>query len=271
MQLAGVVAFAAAAFVAARSGGRASVLTTIAVLLVLAGGLVATLQTAAPIAARMGEPLVPLWLNYLLDTRSGQLAGLRMLVAGMIAGYLLAGLRWQTSNSSARPRVLFVATLMLVILLALDGHAQTAPGGSATMVAQVLHVGCGLLWAGLVLGLVVQLRANCGDRHKALRNAGMRAAIYAAIIAVSGPLLAWMHGVGPADLAASDYGRLVLLKSGLFLLALALAAGNRFHALRPHVAAQQPVLAMRLLWVEAGVVGGIILAAAALAHTPPVH
>ena len=241
-----------------------------AVLIALGGCLQVTI-TIGSLADRLGESPAALLPDYLLETRSGRLNAARIGLPFL----LLALLGWLMRQSAAwRTQALRAAALAGVlgtaVLLAASGHAPATAGGGWTVVIQALHLSLAALWAGLVLGVLAATRPGPA-LHEALRDAGNRALVYVLALAGTGVLLAWWHGAGPANLLHTGYGLTLLGKLAVFTLALAAAATNRWYALPAAEDGGRPHLPRRLLLLEAGGIGLILLAAATLTRTPPLH
>lgn len=241
-------------------------------LLLFGGVALQAVLVALPLAERLGEPLAALLLEYLRDTRSGRFAAGQ----GVLALAVATGARVAASGGHSAHRVLRAMLLLAVVLLALAvaaaGHAGVMPGahGRFTVATQVVHIVCGVLWAALVVTLLLQWRAPATLRA-ALQRAGRQALPLALAVGVTGPVLAWLHGVGVEDIGSHPYGQLVAAKSILFAVVLILAAINRFHALGAGVAAARPRMATLLLAAEGVALVAILALASALAVTPPVH
>jgi copper transport protein len=159
------------------------------------------------------------------------------------------------------------------------GHAgQTSPRG-LTVFLDWLHLVTGSVWVGGLIGLLVLWRSL----PVAKRVAGLVVSVprfsNVAFVAV---LLLLGTGVGEAILHLpivqalwqTSYGKVILIKAGILLVAMAVAAGNLLRA-KPglsggaEVSAGAARLLRRLVGVEAMLVAGAILAAAVLSSLAP--
>lgn len=275
LQLAGLVVLAAGGL--GNFGGRRSLRFTAVSACVGAGFVVLgvalqALMTTIPFAARLDEPLLGLTMEYLSDTRSGRFASGTGVLVGVVAACALVALYLGERAQNVLRVILLVAVGLLALASAVSGHAGSAPGdhGHVMVAAHAAHMACAVLWVALAASLLLQWTAPATLRA-ALQRAGRQALPLALTVGITGPVLAWLHGVGFGDLWASTYGQLVVVKSALFTVVLALAAVNRFHALRPGVMADRPHMAAGLLAVEGVALVAILILAGTLAVTPPVH
>jgi copper resistance protein D len=127
----------------------------------------------------------------------------------------------------------------LIGLIAFVGHAGATPGtaGDIHLASDIVHLLAAGAWLGGLPTLAMLLaRARLTD-DPAWRSFTVRAtrrfswlgvACVSALLA-SGIINSWNLLGGPRDLVTSDYGRLVLLKIGLFVAMAGIAAANRFH------------------------------------------
>jgi putative copper export protein len=269
VRLAGVVLLAAASWQAVLGLTPAPPLrlAALGVAALTAGGIALVMLTVAPTAERLAEPLGALTLEYVESTRHGRLV-LAPLLPGIYALLLLEALRnaggplfrqivhWMLGSSA------FAAAW----LISVGGHGGMQEGENLEMLAQVLHVAAGLAWVGLLVALVP------GALHRApqasrLRQAGNAAFGLVVVLVACGLVLAWSHGVRVPGVAGEPYGRLLLAKSALLLLALGAAAWNRWRELHRESAREHIV--RRLVLSEAAVLAAVVLLAAWVARTPP--
>jgi copper transport protein len=269
VRLAGVVLLAAASWqTMLRVAAKPPLgLAALGVALLAAGGVALVALTVAPTAERLGEPLGSLVLEYVESTRHGRLV-LAPLLPGIYALLLLEALR--NSDAPLLRRIVLwmlgVAAFAAAWLIAVGGHGGMEEGENFEMLAQVLHVAAGLAWAGLLIALVPGALAGARQAPH-LRQVGNAALGLVAVLVACGLVLAWSHGVRVPGVTAEPYGRLLLAKSGLLLLALGAAGWNRWRELQ-----REPVrelLVRRLVCGEAAVLTVVILLAAWVACTPP--
>jgi copper transport protein len=161
--------------------------------------------------------------------------------------------------------------------MTLNAHAWGS--GPVAVLADWMHMAAGAVWLGGLASLLLVLAAVVPDaRLRAARGLLPRfsavAAVALAVLVLTGAYAIWLHVPSTAALAATGYGRTLVVKLLLVLPLVALAAVNRF-VLRPQVAAggEGAALAQRqLVRVASGEVGlgaAVLLATAALTAWPP--
>ena len=132
--------------------------------------------------------------------------------------------------------------------LAATGHAAMAEGPAATvhLLADIAHLLAAGAWIGALAGLSWLLwrpasRLTVATAHRALAGFATAGTLIVGVLVVSGMVNAWQT-VGPGQFLAlgnTGYGRLLLVKLGLFTLMLGLAAAHRFR-LTPALALAVP-------------------------------
>ena len=203
--------------------------------------------------------------DYLLGSRNGALQVIRAVVAAAGAAALLlvvpriAGL------------VAAMAGLAGIALLVGAGHASAVPG-PVPMLAQIVHVVGAAVWIGgivALLALLVRPGLLTGrDAPLSLRTYVPRfsalALVSIGLVALTGVYAAWIQ-TGTLVTLETEYGRTLILKSGLALGALALGGLNFLDGGRM----RDWVDGMRSrLTLEAIVIAAVLLVTAALAITP---
>jgi putative copper resistance protein D len=210
-----------------------------ALLVALAAGLIDLWrQTSLATGLGLGESLAPAPVRaVLLDTRYGTTwlvrHGLLVLTGALL---LLRG----TERDSRDWLALRLEAALLggasLGILALAGHAAAGPEWpAAAIAADVAHVLATGVWVGGLLPLALLLGwtatlpapaaatvvAGAARRFSAL---GLAAVL---VLVVTGTYTAWEQVGGIAPLVGTPYGRWLLVKLGLLLLLLVLAASNR--------------------------------------------
>jgi putative copper resistance protein D len=153
--------------------------------------------------------------------------------------------------------------------LAWAGHGNMSEGaeGWLHLVADIAHLVVAGAWVGALA--VLTLMATMASRQEAPEDILQRLSRAASGFARTGTLIVvvlvvsgvinYLLIVGPSlsGLIASTYGRLLLVKLGIFAAMLVLAAANRFrlapalaHKLRNHDAAGAVTSLKRSLWIE---------------------
>lgn len=249
---------------------RLVVMVWIALAVAILSGLAWLVLLASEI---LGTPLAEVCLHggawrFATDTRLGEVAGARLLLALGLALLLpFPAARWLQLAAAAG----FMA------LTAFTGHGGATPGaaGVVHLAADVVHLVAAGFWLGALPAFALLLA-------EARRDAGLDGAVATAArrfsplgIACVGALLltgainAGSLLAGPRDLLATDYGRVLLLKVGLFLAMVAIAAVNKFH-LTPQLPAPRAMRALsRNSWAEIGIGAGIVLLVGALGTMEP--
>lgn len=176
---------------------------------------------------------------------------------------VLAALSIGRTSQSVPPILAFAG----VVAWASRSHAATATGMLGT-IADAAHLGGAALWFGTLTLLVFDLwRArregdSLFDAARLYSRWALRAVL---VLAVAGLVSAVSLLTTLSDLWTTGYGRLLLIKVGLFGLAVSLAAASRWRAL----SAGSVRLLRRLTTVEVVVVAVVVVASGILAATSP--
>ena len=246
---------------------RANIMTWAALAVAIASGAVWLALLAADI---YGAPLVEVCLQggpwaVLSGTRFGAVWSARLAVALLLAMLLLwPALRW----------LQLAAAAALIAPLALIGHAGATPGaaGQLHLASDAVHLVAAGVWLGGLPVLALLLSLARPPRGLAARAAARFSTLGIASVAAllaSGIVNSWMLLSTPRDLIATDYGRLLFLKIGLFAAMLVIAAVNRFH-LTPRLAGAPARRAlMRNSLTETALGAGLLLLVGALGTMQP--
>jgi len=132
----------------------------------------------------------------------------------------------------------FAAALGLIAAIAWAGHAGSTLGaiGNLHVAADVLHLLAAAAWIGGLVPLVLLLAAVgrhptvawASQARDATRRFSTLGAISVATLAASGIVNAWFLVGSVQALFVTEYGRLLMLKLGVFAVMLVFAAVNRF-------------------------------------------
>ena len=268
-----LVAVGAALFSVWVSGfpGQRAVLSIAA----LAAALLSGLGALAQAAALMGQPMA--WSGSLtgpfigtlieagFKTSSGTSALLTMAAAALIA----AG-AW-LARQRVRAVLLTAGALLVPISLVLTGHAASAQPAWLALTAVAAHVLVAGFWAGSLVALFLLLRQRDPRSGAGLRRFSAIAMPAVGLLVVAGVGFAALQLGSLQALLDSPYGQLVLLKSALLVLLLALAGANRF-VLMPQLERSVPtaeVALRRAVVAEMVLVALVVSATAVLSQTPP--
>lgn len=192
--------------------------------------------------------------------------GQAQLAVAVLAAVIAIGCRFVLRTAGA------AAMLGLALVTALPpvftGHAAGAGSHQAAVTALAIHVVGVLLWSG---GLVALLLARKLPTPVLAAAAGRYSrAAPALVVAVggSGVLTAMTRLSSPVQLAATGYGRLLLLK-GAALLGLVLLGWWHRRRTLPPLAAGRPGSFIRLAGVEVILFAATVGLAVGLSRTPP--
>jgi len=212
------------------------------------------------------------------DTRFGLVSTFRLALAATLA----ITLYWPPDGRDPQS-FLNVMRLLLAALftasLASVGHAGAAPGHAAHLHydSDIVHLLAASLWIGSLVPLAMLLARAYRARGKAWRAIAAAATrrfsglgvVSVAALLVSGSINTWHSLDSPADLLTTNYGRLILLKIGLFTAMLGIAAVNRFH-LTPRLAKRGALRALeRNSLGEAGLGLCVMVLVGILGTMPP--
>lgn len=200
----GLIFFSVAVLKSGVPGPFSSVVTVAALLV----GLASVIELAAvadrlglDVAAAVGDPL-----------SRGPV--IRLLAAVL----LLLGLLAARSGSPAPMLVLGAASLGAVSF-AFDGHAVSLGWRPLHAVSSALHVVAASVWVGSVVGLLLATRGDPTARRRVLARVVRLLPVTVGVIAVSGTAMTLMiHGVS-LGLADSGWGRVLLVKSSIVVVA----------------------------------------------------
>jgi len=131
----------------------------------------------------------------------------------------------------------------LIGSLALVGHAGATPGAHVELASDVLHLVAAAIWIGALPALVICLRQGRGTAADAARRFSFLGIAGVGTLLATGIINSWNLLSGPRDLVLTSYGRIVLLKIGLFAAMVGVATVNRYR-LTPRLAAPSAVRAL---------------------------
>ncbi len=196
-----------------------------------------------------------------------------------IARFVLLALIVVVAMFSVRARwAILLLALAAVATLAWSGHAGASEGGVGVLhrASDILHLIAASAWLGtLVLLLLVLARSATptAELIAALRRFAVTGTLIVGALILSGIASLWAIVGFEAlpSLAATDYGRTLILKLLLFAAMLGFAAYNRWR-LTPRLerAADKSVLSLRAsVSLEAAAAVGVILTVAFLGMQSP--
>lgn len=199
--------------------------------------------------------------------RTQQAAAFALRIAGAVA---LGASAWPRRLSPAA-----VGALALTLSFVFDGHTVSKGNRALTALADIAHVGAASLWIGGVALLVFFARSEDEVDRSAVAPLAARFSVLApaalAIVGLAGVALTVTILDSASDLWSTPWGRILLIKSGVVAVAIALGGYNHFR-LVPSVRQGEPhatqrfgrVIRLELLVLAAvGVITAGLVAAAA--------
>ncbi len=207
--------------------------------------LAAVARAAAAVAAGAWLAALPITAVYLVGggpallTQGATWSSLPLTeyaVAAAVAAGLALASALLSPASAARPRrvAAAVAAVLAVMAPALVGHTRAASPELLVIGADALHLLAGSVWLGGLAGLALTLPAlshrGTAAAEVLARFSTAAAGVLAALVA-TGSLLVWRILGSWTALVDTGYGRLVTAKIAIVLVALAVAAWNRWSLL----------------------------------------
>jgi len=245
-----------------RAASAATVLAATATVLLI--------PVSAAVAAAETITDVPAWLP---EIQAGAL------VAAAVTVVLAVLLRWMLGRSVRRTEVVLtlVGAAGLVWTPVLTGHTRSIGPTWLMVASDAVHLAAAAVWLGGLVGLAVTLRhATPSAASRTVARFSTAAAISVLAIAMAGTVMAVLVIGSWQGLVESTYGRTLLLKTGLVLPVLAMAAWNRWRGLPAVVAGGDATVATgrlrRLLVREFAVLVAVVAVTGLLVNTaPPPH
>jgi copper resistance protein D len=190
------------------------------------------LQAASMSGLPFAEAMTPGVLSTVLnETQFGLVSEIRLAFAAVLAGCL-------ARDQFARARWLGLASAIgLIAAIAWTGHGGSTggPSGIVHLTGDLLHLVAAAAWLGGLTSLVLLLGAARGTDDGSISLAAGTTKRFSTLGIVSvgtlfltGTVNAWFLVGSPNALIATEYGRLLALKIGLFAVMLAFAVVNRF-------------------------------------------
>lgn len=220
------------------------------------------------------------------QTQFGKLWQLRTILwlATAIAVILLVAVRWQSNWRKALTWVVVALGGLLAASLAWSGHGQTGGPVAWHLLADALHILVIGVWPIGLLPLILVLFAKRGvaapnkwinisllvRRFSAISLAGV------AVLVATGLANSWFLVGSVSNLTATTYGRVLLIKIGLFCAIVAIGAVNLLR-LKPRLSMgrvdeNRDAAAARLRWnvlMELALASAILVVVGILGLLPP--
>jgi putative copper resistance protein D len=255
-------------------------------LVALASGIAVVSTQTALFEGRAAAALEPRAVGHVLvQTQAGHVWLVRAGFLALLAVFLSIRMSVERRADwrAARGEGVFLGVAALAPLAAAGHAAAVEPDTLRAIALDGLHVLGAGIWVGGLLPLALLLRAAATEEGAdarpyaalAARRFSRAAVGIVLVLAATGTWLAITHVGNVAGLVGTSYGRLLLAKLALLVLALGLAALNR-SVLLPRLGGDGPTVgrpAMRRLAgfvaVEAGLALAILVIVAAMNVTPP--
>ena len=231
-----------------------------------AGAVGAALALLAIVAEGSGRSLydaLGIVADVAPDTRTGQLALLRVVLAAGAAVVASVPALWRRSPV---PALVLAAGSLVVATVA--GHAWTAPNRWVAVTSDVAHLGAVAVWIGGLVALLAVLplldrpgRVAAATRFSAVALGAV------VVVAASGTMSGWQQVRTLDALTSTGYGRLLILKVVGFAVLVVLGFVNRA-VLIPLVERTVAPL-RRSMRIELAVAALVLAVTAALIHQPP--
>lgn len=151
-----------------------------------------------------------------------------------------------------------------------SGHPAGSPVPAISVTADAAHLAAAAAWLGglvMLLGFLLR-QADHRELGAILPIWGRWASLAIATILFSGVLQALVEVGTPAAFASTAYGRLVLVKAGLFAAVLVVAAYSH-RLVQEEVAAQRPGAVRRAVGAELAITAVVLAVTSVLGQTTP--
>ena len=234
--LVGATAFLLFVWPEGRASARAARLVWGGWIVALGSTLVAfALQGAYAAALPLTDAFKPsIWAD-IWDTRYGHVAAFRvvlLIVALPLIRTVLVGRDRPVAEHPLPSWVPAVAGLVGVGLVAtpgLAGHASTGSQVPLALLADAVHVGAVALWVGALPMLAYALLpvADLATLRRAVPRYSQLALVAVIAIVISGSYQSWREVGSFGALTSTDFGRILLVKLGLFAVLIVVAAFSR--------------------------------------------
>jgi copper transport protein len=218
------------------------------------------LQGATGAGLGLGAAFKPTVLRDVAGTRYGTLALARLGLLALAAGWLAFAPKRTTGA---------VIGLALLATPGLAGHAAAGDLAALALTADVAHLAAVSIWLG---GLVLLTTAvlTAGSRQdwrdpavKTVQRFSDVALMAVVVIVVTGTFQGWRQVASIPGLTGTTYGRLLLVKVGLFVVMVGLAYAGRKWVRKRKGGAEPPLAKLRRSVAAEAVVAVVILAVTA--------
>ncbi|MBL7259520.1 copper resistance protein CopC [Actinoplanes sp. LDG1-01] len=214
---------------------------------------------AGPLDVSMSE------LGQVLNSDFGITLAVRLAllaIAAALVGRLRRGGGWRPAA------LLAVLTLAILVTWPLTGHPAAGPQAWLLIVADTAHLAAMSVWLGGLVALAVFLLRRAETRElRLILPAWSKWAAFAVYWLVAAGAIQALIQLGTLDaLFSSTYGRLILAKTGLLAIVLAVAFVSR-RLVQRGIAAATPARLRRAVGLELGITVLVLAASAVLVQT----
>ncbi|GAB2606124.1 copper resistance protein C [Paractinoplanes abujensis] len=235
-------------------------------LALIAAATLAGLWLQAPASSGAGLfDVAPAELRQVLSSDFGLTLSARLALLA-IAAALVGRLR---RAAGGRPALLLAAlTAGILVTWPLTGHPAAGPQAWLLIVADTAHLAAMSVWLGGLVALAVFLLRRAETRElRLILPAWSRWAAFAVYWLVAAGAIQALIQLGTLDaLFSSTYGRLILLKTGLLAVVLAVAFVSR-RLVQRGIAAATPARLRRAVGLELAITVLVLAASAVLVQT----
>jgi copper transport protein len=131
-----------------------------------------------------------------------------------------------------RPELGWVGAIAFALAFAFAGSSTTTGPAALMWFVGFVHVAAAAIWVGglVAMAATLQFRRQRGLSSRAtamVLGFSIDAGVAAAAVGVSGAIMAWLMVAEPADFIATDWGRLILVKLALTMVAGVIGLVNR--------------------------------------------
>ena len=189
-----------------------------------------------------------------------------------ISGIVILNIGWRVPHTAGRSATLLIGGVVALTGLALTGHAATAAPRWLMTPSIALHLFTAAFWVAATIPLAWILKASpTAESTLVLNRFSSRAAIALAVLVASGACVAIVQVQSFPGLFSTDYGVILLLKLGLVVFLIALAAFNKYW-FTPRIEKSESGSVLHLrrtIYVEVVLMTGVLILTTILTTTVP--
>ncbi len=241
--------------IAARTGGIAALI--VAAIAVVEAPLVMSDLTGTPLRGVLNADMFSLALSQIATAQV-------WLITAVIAA--LVGIGGLVSRKWGSQPPLFIAALIMVIPLGMEGHSAAGGDHDYGTNSFLWHLVFLVIWVGGLMGLLAHARRLGPDLTVAVRRYSTLALVAIVVMSISGVINALIR-VEPQDWFSTRYGLIIVTKVALTLV-LGLCGFAHRQLTIPHLESR-PELFRRVAFVELAVMAATVGVAGTMGRTPP--